>query len=366
MNKMFKYLTLTFILSILFICVACGQKDNAVKVGVILPLTGTLAQMGEVERNAMIMAADKVNSGQKILELIFHDGKGNPSEAVTIANRLLDIDQVDIMITSTTGASLAVEPIMTGKKKNLISFCMDPDISKKSPFVLRFYEGMNEEVDAINKYFASAQSLSKIGILYANVTAFEKVVTQSYVPYLKQNNVAIPVIERYALTDKDFRSQILKMKKANIDHLLILGYGFEYDNIFKQLVENGLYGKVKIIGGWGFLYTSVDRNLLEGVLVAGPEYVFQKQQISDFQKEYIKRFNKYPNFDAAFAYNMIIELGELIKANKIDIKQPLKNNLIKRGELTGVVGKYHFSSDGEMIVKTGLGIYRNGTIIHNN
>ncbi len=341
---------------------AYSENSRTVKVGVILPLTGKLAPMGEVERNAMVLAMEKVNSSSKRLELIFEDGKGNPTEAATIANRLIDIEKADLLITSTTGASLAVEPITTRAKKNLIAFCMDPDISRKSEYVVRFYEGIKEESDAILKYFATAKGLTKVGVLYVNVPVFEKVVNDVYLPFLKQKKVSVPVVERYALTDKDFRVPVFKMKQAGIDHLILLGYGFEYENIFNQLAETGLLkGNLRIIGGWGFLYTPVDASLLEGVLVSGPQYVFREQS-SDFQKEYLKKYRKQPNFDAAFAYNVIIELGELIKHN-IDLTKPLKRTLIKKDEFAGVVGRYSFSSDGDMIVKTGLGVYRNGVVL---
>lgn len=340
---------------------AYPENSRTVKVGVILPLTGKLSPMGEVERNAMILAMGKVNARSRRLELIFEDGKGNPTEAATIANRLIDIEKVDLLITSTTGASLAVEPITTRAKKNLIAFCMDPDISRKSEYVVRFYEGIKEESDAILGYFDTAKGLAKVGVLYTNVPVFEKVVNEIYLPFLKQKKVSVPVIERYTLSDKDFRVPIFKMKQAGIDHLIILGYGFEYDNIFNQLAETGLLkGGLRIIGGWGFLYTPVDPLLLEGVLVSGPEYVF-KEQSDDFQKEYLKRYGKHPNFDAAFAYNVIMELGGLIKSD-INLGKPLKSTLAAKREFSGVVGRYYFLPEGAMIVKTGLGVYRRGII----
>lgn len=348
-------LVLTFILS------CTKDKSESLKIGVILPLTGELSTMGEVERNAMMLAAEKVNSGSEIIKLIFEDGKGKPNEAVTAANKLVDIEKVDLVITSTSGASNAVEPITTRNNINLIAYCMDPDISKKSEYVLRFYEGLREEADVILNYFTTTEKISKIGVLYVNMPVFEKVLDEIYLPFLKKKNIFIPIIERYSLSDNDFRVQLLKIRDAGIDHLMILGYGFKYERIFNQMVELELHNKLTIIGGWGFLYTTVNPSLLEGVLVAGPEYVFQKQESGDFQKEYLNRFKKYPNFDAAFAYEMIIKLGELFK-EKTNFKNPLKKILIEKGELNGVVGKYFFSSDGDMIVKTGLGIYRNGNI----
>jgi branched-chain amino acid transport system substrate-binding protein len=337
------------------------NDDRVVRIGVILPLTGTLATMGEVEKNAMSLAAQKANLDGKKLELFFEDGKGNPATAVSAARKLLDLDKVDILITSTTGASLAVEPVATESKKNLIAFCMDPDIAKKSEYVIRYYEGIDEEAAAINQYFTDNTRPANVGILYAKVPVWEKVVNNTLIPHLKSKNLSVPYVDTYAVNEGDFKTTVLKMKESGIDHLILLGYGFEYPNIFKSLVENGLIGKIQLVGGWGFLYTTVDPNLLEGALVSGPEYVFKKREVAgSFYDDYYNSYKQYPNFDAAFAYNAIESLANNI--SKSDLNGPIKQVFAKKGQMKGVVGPYSFSPAGEMIVTTSLGQYRNGNI----
>lgn len=359
-------LIITFVIC-LIILAGCGKTEQktdkeVIKIGAILPLTGKLSVMGEVEKNAMTLAAEDINKDKKIIEIVFEDGKGTPKDAVTAAQKLIDIDNVDVIITSTTGASLAVEPITTGKKKNLIAFCMDPDISLKSPYVMRYYIGVNDEAQAINKYFQNDTKAKKVGILYAKVPALEKVINDTYIPYLKDLKVEIPFVESYEIGEKDFKTAVAKLKNSNIDHLIILGYGFEYPNIFTELQQSQLLDKIKILGGWGFLYTQVNQELLEGVLVSGPDYVFKKKEIAgEFYQAYFNRYKTYPNFDAAFSYNLINSIATNVK--KGDFANPLKDFFIKKNDLNGVVGKYSFTSDGNMTLTTGLGIYRNGQVV---
>jgi branched-chain amino acid transport system substrate-binding protein len=342
---------------------SCTKKDNGVlKVGVILPLTGRLSVMGQVEKNAMSLALEKANAGGRKIELQIEDGKGNPADAVSAARKLLDVDKVDILLTSTTGASLAVEPIATQSKKNLVAFCMDPDVAKKSDYVLRYYEGIDEESAGITQYFGQNTTAKSVGILYAKIPVWEKVVNNTLLPFLKSKNIPAPFVESYALNDSDFKTVVLKMKEAKLDHLILLGYGFEYPNIFKSLAEYGLIGNIQLVGGWGFLYTDVDPKLLEGSLVSGPEYVFKKQEFAgQFYNDYFSRYQKYPNFDAAFAYNAVMSLAENV--SKEDTNQPIKGIFAKKGELKGVAGPYTISPQGNMIVGTSLGRYRDGTII---
>lgn len=341
----------------------CGPKDeNVLRVGVILPMTGTLSVMGQVEREAMSLALEKVNARGKKMEIYFEDGKGNPSDAVSAARKLVDLNRVDVLVTSTTGASLAVEPVAAQSKKNLVAFCMDPDVAKKSDYVIRYYEGVDEEAAGIMKYFNDNPARKTVGILYAKVPVWEKVVNNTLLPFLKSKDLPVPYVETYALNEKDFKTLVLKMKDAKIDHLILLGYGFEYPGIFNPMSEYELLGKMHIIGGWGFLYTPVEPASLNGVFVSGPEYVFKNQEFAgQFYNEYHSRYNRYPNFDAAFAYNAITSLGD--NMSRENAGTPIKQIYANKSGLTGVAGPYSFDADGNMIVKTGLGVYQDGRIV---
>jgi len=349
---------------------ACGQpaaekkKEAAqepIKVGVILPMTGRLAPMGEVERNAMMLAAQDANASGKRIELLFEDGKGTPKDAAAAANKLLDIDGADLLIASTTGASMAAQPITAAKKRNLIAYCMDADIAASSEYTTRYYIGIAEEAAAITRHFADEPTKHKVAILHAKVSALENVVNNTYIPALEASGHAIVYRESYEVTETDFRSLILKLRSSGADQLILVGYGFEYPNIFKEIESNALLGKIQIVGGWGFLYTPLSKEQLEGVLVSGPEYVFKNQDLANaFQAKYEKAYGAKPNFDAAFAYTVIRALAEGM--TKADVALPLKKKLAGQPEQLGVVGTYTISASGNMIVKTALGVYRNGVL----
>lgn len=338
------------------------NKEQVIKVGVILPLTGKLSQMGEVEKNAMLLAVSDLNKQKKQIELIIEDGKGQPAEAVTAAQKLLNIDKVDLILTSTTGASLAVEPITSSKKINLISYCMDPDVAKKSDYVIRYYQGINEEAGGILDFFTRNQAKTKVAILYGRVPVWEKAVNDIYMPYFDKNKTEIAYKENYDIGEKEFKNSILKLKASGAKQLILLGYGFEYGNIFKSLSDEGLLGKIQIIGGWGFLYTGLSKEQLEGVVVSGPDYVFSQIEGSgSFFNDYKTKYGSLPNFDAAFAYEAITGLVKNVKIDSLN--KPFKQFFKNSGVINGVVGKYTFNENGEMITNFGLGIYKGGKIV---
>jgi len=367
-----KNVTFLLLIVITIILNACNEKknnsqvnventDNVIKIGVILPLDGMLRTMGEVEKNAILLAEDNVNkSGQKI-EILIGDSKGKSSEAVSIANKFIDIDNVDLLFVSTTSASLAIEPIATIKQKNMIAFCMDLSIANKSKYVSRFYEGMDKETEVLQEYLKKINNKELVlGILHSNAPVIRDVVNNMYIPFCKRNNINVNYVSEYTLNDKDFKNTAAQIREKKINHLLILGHGFEYSLIYNSLEDYKLLDKLNILGGWGFIYTPVSKGKLEGTIVAGPRYVFDNDTTSLFYKAYKAKYNQSPNFDAAFAYNAIIEIS---KYNKKDFTKPLKNSLNREIKKSLILGEYHFDKEGNMVVELGLGKIQNGKII---
>ena len=95
----------------LFICaVAFGlvnpvfAGEKAVKIGAILPLTGTSSLVGAEMKNGAMIAADEINSlggvmGRE-LEIIFEDSESRPAAGVDAVHKLIDVDKVPVVIGS--------------------------------------------------------------------------------------------------------------------------------------------------------------------------------------------------------------------------------------------------------------------------
>lgn len=343
-----------------------GPRDaptapQAIRVGVILPLTGRLATMGEVERQAMELAAAAAFEAGHPIELVIEDSGGNPRDAVTAARKLLDIDGVDVLLTSTTGASLAVEPIATERNVNLVAFCMDPDVASASEYIVRLYEGINEEARAILSYYESVPLEEPVAILHAQVPVWDKVVQETLLPFFQSQGREVVFADTYLLDQGDFRTLSQRLARSEPASLIMLGYGFEYPNIFRAFREAGALDSVQVVGGWGFLYTELNESEFEGILVSGPEYVFDRQDTAgEFFDSYLSEYGAPPNFDAAFAYNAIRLLADEVGAEAFS--NPIAHTLAGQS-LNGVVGPYSLDDQGNMIVQTRLGRYEGGLLV---
>ena len=101
--KAFVFLVVLGVVLVSFPTLSVAVED--VKIGVMLPLTGPPAKLGESSKNAFEFAAAEVNSeggikslGGAKLKIIYGDTQGKPEVAVTIAQQLIQKDNV-VLIT---------------------------------------------------------------------------------------------------------------------------------------------------------------------------------------------------------------------------------------------------------------------------
>ena len=143
----FKAIAALGILSLASIIPAFGQT----KIGVITSLTGSLAAFGEAHKNGYAIALDEINAkggvlGKKI-ELDFYDDQSKPDQAVQGVSKLIDQDQVPVLLGSYSSESTkAIVPAVSQRETPLIipTATADNVMDSKSPWIFRVCAGAND------------------------------------------------------------------------------------------------------------------------------------------------------------------------------------------------------------------------------
>lgn len=338
--------------------------DQVFRIGVILPETGVLAEMGQFERRAMELAERGLHEKGEGIKLTFEDGRGDNKSAAAAATKLIEVDGVNLLIVSTTGAAQTAQPIADRHQVPMLAFAMASDIAPKSPTTVRFYIGIEEESRALVEALKHLPRDTRLGVLHANVSVWPVAIETIYRPFFREHFSREPVVEQYDFKSKDFRPQLTKLKVEGVTSLVLLGYGFEYPEMFRQISELGIRERLKLYGGWGFLYSGLPADQLEGIHVAGPEYVFAKPTTGEqFERLYSSAFGTTPNFDAAFAYEAVRFAPTVRDLLAKGTTTGLKRSLVEGGQYEGAMGTFRFGSEGNMVVKTGIGVYRGGRLV---
>src|SRR3989344_4743654 len=121
------------------------SATGPIKIGVVLPLTGDAAVYGEPARNVYQMAVDEINKAGGVngreLSLVVEDGKCNGKDAASAAQKLVNVDNVKVIIGGICSSeSLAITPIAAEKKVAVFSpGSSSPALTNYSPYFFRNY-----------------------------------------------------------------------------------------------------------------------------------------------------------------------------------------------------------------------------------
>ena len=108
------------------LALAPAQAADAIKVGVVTPLSGTYAPIGKQVRWGAELAVKEINAAGGVngrpFELLFEDEEANPPVAVRKAEKLLQQDKVDLLTgTVNSGSTLAVGQVAERNDRILVT-----------------------------------------------------------------------------------------------------------------------------------------------------------------------------------------------------------------------------------------------------
>src|SRR5262252_579724 len=110
-------LALTLATLLLMAVSAGAQAPPPIRIGFASAMSGPAAITGEGVRWGATLAVEEINAKGGVmgrqLEAFFADNKAQPGEAVSAVRKLVDVDQVDLIIGQThSGACLGAMPVV--------------------------------------------------------------------------------------------------------------------------------------------------------------------------------------------------------------------------------------------------------------
>src|SRR3954451_5689762 len=143
---------------------------DAIKIGVVTPLSGTYTPIGQQVRWGLELATKEVNAAGGIMgrqiELISEDEEANPSVAVQKAEKLFQVGKVDFLTgTVNSGSTLAVGQLAERAGKLIattVSFADSITTDKCSPNVFRVNARAGQQSAALAVWVAKEKPNAKV------------------------------------------------------------------------------------------------------------------------------------------------------------------------------------------------------------
>jgi branched-chain amino acid transport system substrate-binding protein len=232
--------------------------EEPIKIGVVTPLSGTYAGIGQPVRWGLELAAHEINdaggvSGRKLV-LLFEDEEANPAVAVQKAERLFQVEHVDFLTGMVnSGSTLAVGQLGERNDKlvsTTVSFADSITADKCSPNVFRVNARAEQQSNALTSWIGKDKPGAKvfaIGPDYemgrSSVAAFKAGAAKNKIE---------TVGEVFAPLDSKDYSQYFGQIRASRPNLIYTSVaGNDTVRLLNQLEEFGLLRGVDIVGASG-------------------------------------------------------------------------------------------------------------------
>ena len=238
--------------------IAGAASAQNIRIGVVTPLSGTYAGIGQQVKWGLDLAAAQINAaggvmGRK-LELIYEDEEANPAVAVQKAEKLFQVNKVDFLTgTVNSGSTLAVGQVAERNGRLIattVSFADSITADKCSPNVFRVNARAGMQSAALADW---------VGTTYPNATVFylgpDYEMGRSTVAAFKsaaEAKGAKTVGEVFApLDNKDYSPYFGQIRAARPTVVYTSVAGNDTVRLFNQMAEFGLNRNLQVVGASG-------------------------------------------------------------------------------------------------------------------
>ncbi|MDR2110719.1 MAG: ABC transporter substrate-binding protein [Spirochaetaceae bacterium] len=362
----------TFIFGVMFslaaisVLMAGAGKEQTIKIGFNIPLTGDSPTVGEGSKYAGEIIRNRINAqgglevnGQKyLLDFIYVDNELKAESAVQAAMRLIEQDKVLAVIgPQGSGRAIPAGQINNDNRTPMVSaWSTNPETTKNRPNVFRacFLDPFQAPVAA---RFAREQfKVTRTAILYNLEDDYSKTLAELYRDNWERLNGpgSVVAFESFGQRDQDFSVQLTRIVNSNAEMLYLPVYYNFVGLIVPQAKDLGWNKPIMGADAWG----SADLWALSKGSVAG--YYFTTHyaaagavgKTKEFIDEYTSAYGYVPDDVAALSYDAIMIVLEAIQAagltgNLQRDRDAIKNAIATLKNYDGITGKMTFNAEGD-------------------
>ena len=301
-------------------------QSNKIRVGLMLPYTGTFAQLGVAIENGVRMAIDEKGGklGGREIEWFKVDDESEPAKGVENANRLVQRDKVDILIgTVHSGVQMGIQRV--ARESGVLNIIPNAGVHAATralcaPNVFRTSFSNSQPTMALSKPMVDKGHKKAVWIAWkyaAGDEAFEgfkESYTKAGGTIVKELSLPFPNVE--------FQALLTEIASLRPDTVACFFAGGGAAKFIRDYAAAGLKDRIPLWGS-GFLTEGV----LEAAGAAG-EGVMSTLHYSDsletarnkqFRLQYAKTFRMQPDVYAVQGYDSGLLLAQGLAAVKGDI-----------------------------------------------
>ncbi len=266
---------------------ALAQSKEPVKIGLSAAVSGGSAASGEAIKRGLQIAIDEINAkggvlGGRKLELVIRDDEGNPQKGVTIARELVEREKVAAVFGGLhTTVALAQVPVWQELKTPYMgAWAAGTNITRngQTPNYVFRVSANDDYVDRfLSRYAIDVLKKGKPGLLLEN-TPWGQSNETGLTKWFGEKGIKAVGVERFNWNDPDMSPQLLRLKSAGADHIVLVANAPEGAQVLRSKAKLGW--DTAMISHWGISggrFAELTGDLSEGVTFLQTYTFFGKQ-----------------------------------------------------------------------------------------
>jgi branched-chain amino acid transport system substrate-binding protein len=291
-----------------------------------LPLTGSNAAFGEIEKNSYGIAMEEINAtggikGKKLI-LEFEDSQGKPEISRSIAEKLIDVKKQPVIFGEySSSCSKAIAALAEERKipYMVVTGATDDITQQNYKYVFRMNPTNAYYASGMISFFKEVVKPTSIAILYES-SDFGTSGAEDMVKQAEKFPMKLLVKEKYEKGAVDFKPILSKVKAERPDVIYMVSYVMDASLLMKQIKELRIDAKLYAGGAAGFAIPEFIQNAkdaAEYVVTAtlwSPQVAYPGAK--EFAEKYKRLYKDYPSYHGAEAYSALYIMKDVLTRAK--------------------------------------------------
>ena len=342
------------------------SKDGPIKVGVVLPLSGSQAKFGEIERNSFLMGLEEVNKAGGVkgrpIELIIEDDTSKPDVGRSAIEKLISRDKV-VMVGGGYSSSVTYAICAVAQQRK-VPFLVNTGSADKITeqgwdYVFRLNPPVSEYPKGLSSFLQQVVKPKTVAILY-ETSLFGQSGSKKFAKLCDKMGIKVLMKEGYESGALDFKPLLVKVKAAKPDLVYMISYVMDAALLMRQSKELNFNPKLFVGGAAGFTLPEFAKNAGEAAENVFSATLWTPNVSYPGAKEYfdmyVKKYHTATEYHGAEAYSAVFVIADALRRAKVLTPAGVREALTKTDLLTPF-GPVKFISYGKKKQQNSLPTY---------
>jgi branched-chain amino acid transport system substrate-binding protein len=292
MNRVIRFLRYLAISLAMVSSIIAVQAADTLRIAVVGPITGPVAQYGDMQMSGAKMAVERLNAkggvNGKKLEAVLMDDVCEPKQAVAVANQVVNQDIKFVVGHLCSGSTQPAAAVYDDAAVLMITpASTNPDITKQGyKMVFRTIGLDSQQGPVAGRYIAAKLKPKRMAIIH-DKQQYGQGIAEEVKKTVETKGIKVVLFEGVNKDQKDFSALITKLKREGVDFVYYGGYHPELGLILRQSREQGFAAQFMGPEGVGNKdISAIAGPASEGLLVTLPADFTQDPNNADLVKAF--------------------------------------------------------------------------------